>query len=279
MMGDERSGGQESPWYRPGEVPQSQGELYERYLAAVIFAPWAADLVARAAPQADERILDVACGTGVVTRELRRVAGPAAAVTGLDLNPGMLARARARDPRHTITWVEGSAQTLSFDDAAFTLVVCQQGLQYFPDRAAALREMRRVLGPGGRALLSVWRAIHTAPGFLALGRAWARHVSPGAEVLPPYALGDGERLRDELSAAGFQNVTSETATLPLRYAALDDFPESFLRGSPFAAAWAQLSDELRAAVTADVHAALADYVTADGALVFLSATQYHSGHA
>ena len=278
-MNDGRDARQAESWYRLGEVPQSLGELYEEHLGSAIFAPWAADLVTRSAPRADDRILDVACGTGIVTREIGRVAGPAARVTGLDLNPGMLASARSRDPENTMSWVEGSAQALPFSDAAFTLVICQQGLQYFPDRAVALREMRRVLAPGGRAVLSVWRAIETAPGFRALGEAWARHVAPGAEVLPPYALGDGVGLRDELTAAGFQEARSETATLALRYAALDDFPESFLRGSPFAAAWSKLDDTTRAAVIGDVHAALAAYVAVGGALVFPSETQYLTGHA
>ena len=278
-MGDEANAEPAESWYRPGGVPQTQGELYERYLGSVIFTPWAADLAARVAPRANDRILDVACGTGIVTREIRQVAGPEAAVTGLDPNAGMLASARARDPENTITWVEGSAQALPFPDGDFTLVVCQQGLQYFPDRAAALSEMRRTLASNGRMMLSVWRAIETAPGFRALGQAWARHVAPGTEVLPPYALGDGAGLRDELVAAGFRDTSSEPATLAVRYAALADFPEWFMRGSPFAAAWSQLDETRRAAVTSDVHAALADYVTADGALVFPTVTQYLTGWA
>ena len=146
---------QSTPWFIEGNVPQSLGERYEKYLAPIIFEPWARDLIARAAPQPDERILDVACGTGVVTREARRVAGPGAAVTGVDLNPGMLTSARARDPEGAINWVESSVRSLPFPNASFTLVVCQQGLQYFPDRASALREMRRVLAPGGRLVISV----------------------------------------------------------------------------------------------------------------------------
>jgi SAM-dependent methyltransferase len=200
-------------------------------------------------------------------------------VTGLDLNEAMLASARARDLRGEISWVEGSAQALPFADSTFTLVVCQQGVQFFPDRLAALREMRRILAPGGRVVISVWRAIDSAPRFLALGQAWSRHVAPGSEVLPPYALGNGDGLLDELSAAGFQSVRRDIATLALRYASLDEFPESYMRGSPLAQAWSQLSDERRAAVTGDVHAALAQYVAADGALIFPSVTQYLFGDA
>lgn len=271
-----------TPWFREEGVPQSLGERYERYLAPVLFEPWAADLVARAAPQPDERILDVACGTGVVTREARRVAGAAAAVTGVDLNPGMLTRARARDTEGAISWVEGSVQSLPFPDASFTLVVCQQGLQYFPDRASALREMRRVLAPGGRLRISVWNAINHNPIFQALGRAWARYVEPGAETLPPYTLGEGEGLLDEVKAAGFRDALSAVTTITLRYASLEEFPESYIRGTLLFETWSQLPEETRAALTSDVHSALAPYVEPGrepGQLVFPSETRYLIGRA
>src|SRR5215467_14365224 len=117
---------QSNQWYRGGDVPSSLGERYEQSLVPTIFQPWAADLVVRAAPQPGERILDVACGTGVVAREALRVVGPGASVTGVDLNGGMLDVARARDPDGAIAWYEGSVQALPFPEASFTLVLCQQ---------------------------------------------------------------------------------------------------------------------------------------------------------
>jgi SAM-dependent methyltransferase len=267
-------------WYRAGDVPLSLGERYEQSLVPTIFQPWAVDLVARAAPQPGERILDVACGTGVVAREALRVMGTSATVTGVDLNAGMLSVARARDPEGAIAWREGSVQALPFPDASFTLVLCQQGLQYFPDRAAALREMRRVLVPDGRIVLSVWRAIEHSPGFQALGQAWARHVSPGspgAQVLPPYVLGEGEGLPAEVEAAGFHDVQSTVASHLLRYPTLEEFPVPYIEASPLSEAWSHLSEQTRAAVVREVHTALVAFIAPEqeqSALAFPSETQY-----
>ena len=91
-------------------------------------------------------------------------------MTGLDLNVGMLNIARNHDPRESVQWREGSVQTMPFPNEAFSLVTCQQGMQYFPDRGASLREMHRVLVTGGRLVLSIWRAIERTPGFLALSQ-------------------------------------------------------------------------------------------------------------
>lgn len=270
-------GQQSDHWYRGGDVSLSLGERYEQALVPTIFAPWAGDLVARAVPQPDERILDVACGTGVVAREVLRVLGPGARVTGVDLNAGMLNVARALDPEGAITWHEGSVQALPFPDASFTLVLCQQGLQYFPDRAVALGEMRRVLVPGGRLVLSVWRAIAHSPGFQVLGQAWARHVSPGTEILPPFVLGDGEGLATELGAAGFRDVQRTTASQLLQYASLEDFVVPYVEASPLAQAWSQLDEPTRAALVQDVGTALAAYIDPNlehGLLAFPIETQY-----
>jgi SAM-dependent methyltransferase len=205
-------------WYSGGNVAQSLGENYERYLVPSIFGPWAAVLVALAAPQPGERILDAACGTGAVAREAARVIGADGTVIGLDLNTGMLNIARAHDLQGIVQWQEGSAQTMPFPDEVFTLLLCQQGIQYFPDRAAALREMHRVLTSNGRIVLSVWRAIERSPGFLVLGQALARHIDPEAGMLPPFALGDGAGLAAEVATAGFHDVTTQTVSRLLRYA-------------------------------------------------------------
>jgi SAM-dependent methyltransferase len=119
----------------------SAAEIYKRHMVPAIFGPWAEDLVACAAPQPGERVLDVACGTGVVARLVAQRVGPAGQVVGLDLNPGMLTVARALPPSQgaMIAWREGNASAIPLADAAFDLVLCQQGLQFFPDRPAALR--------------------------------------------------------------------------------------------------------------------------------------------
>ena len=123
-------------WQLDGSAP----ELYQRYLVPAITAVWAADLVDQAAPRPGERILDVACGTGVVARAAAERVGGTGRVAALDINPGMLAVARSLPaaPGPAIAWHEGSVLALPFPDAAFDVVLCQIGLQFFPDRSAAL---------------------------------------------------------------------------------------------------------------------------------------------
>ena len=145
-------------WQLEGSAP----ELYQRYLVPAITTKWAEDLVNRAQPRADEAVLDVACGTGVVAR---LAAKTRANVTGLDLNGGMLTVARGVPSEGApIEWKEGSALDLPFPADRFDVVLCQLGLQFFPDQGRALREMRRVLRQSGRAALSVYSAIERTPG-------------------------------------------------------------------------------------------------------------------
>jgi ubiquinone/menaquinone biosynthesis C-methylase UbiE len=189
----------------------SVAELYERYRVPAIFGPWAADLVALAALQPGERVLDVACGTGVVARLAAQRVGPTGTVAGLDLVPEMLTVARALPPPPgvPITWHEGDACAMPFADAAFDVVLCQQGVQFFPDRTAALREMHRVLAPGGRLALSVWRALQHHPYSAAEAATVSRYVSPevGAGMLAPFAFGgEVDALRAVITSGGFHAV-------------------------------------------------------------------------
>jgi len=129
-------------------------EAYERYLVPAVMARFADDLVESVGP--GDRVLDVACGTGIVAR---RAAARGATVVGVDVNAQMLDVARAADP--AVEWIEADATALPLADDAFDIVLCQQGLQFMPDPAAALAEMRRVLAPGGRLTVSVWRPSET----------------------------------------------------------------------------------------------------------------------
>jgi ubiquinone/menaquinone biosynthesis C-methylase UbiE len=151
-------------WQFVGSVPDN----YERHLVPSIFGPWARDLVVAANLRSGERVLDIACGTGIVARTAARNIGSSSSVVGLDLSGPMLAAARsaAAHENVTIEWREGSAVDLPLADAAFDVVFCQQGLQFFPDRAAALSEMYRVLTPGGRLVLSIWEESSEAQALL-----------------------------------------------------------------------------------------------------------------
>ncbi|HLL50277.1 MAG TPA: methyltransferase domain-containing protein, partial [Thermomicrobiales bacterium] len=133
--------------HEPWQLTGNAAELYERYLVPTITGVWAADLVRRAALQPGERVLDVACGTGIVARLAAEQVGAQGVVVGLDLNTAMLdvARALPSPAGAPITWTEASVLAMPFPDATFDVVVCQLGLQFFPDRPQALQEMRRVL--------------------------------------------------------------------------------------------------------------------------------------
>jgi SAM-dependent methyltransferase len=268
---------QSDSWYGGGSVSQSLGENYEKYLVPTIFGPWAADFVELAAPQAGERILDVACGTGAVARQAARMIGTDGTVTGLDLNAGMLTIARTLDLQGTVQWREGSALAMPFSEEVFTLVLCQQGMQYFPDREAALREMHRVLASGGRLVLSVWRAVERTPGFLALGQALARHISPEAGVLPPFALGDALGLTAEVARAGFHDVTTQTVSRLLRYNSPEEFVRTYVISTPLSNLLAQVEEARWVALLADVGVLLQPYL--DGkSLVFPIESQIIMAH-
>jgi SAM-dependent methyltransferase len=177
-------------------------------------------------------VLDVACGTGAVTRVLAERVGPRGRVVALDINPGMLAVARVAAPDINIEWREGSAVSMALPDAAFDSVVCQQGLQFFPDRPAALSEMRRVLKPGGRLALACWRSVEHMVGYLALERALARRIGPDKAALPPFALGDPEAIRKLVTGAGFREVRIRTEAKMIRFASAEHMVRAVVGGAP-----------------------------------------------
>jgi ubiquinone/menaquinone biosynthesis C-methylase UbiE len=254
-------------WQISGNAP----EAYERYMVPTLFTPWATDLVERLPLHSGEHVLDVACGTGIVARLAAPRVSPGGTVSGLDLNPAMLAVARslpqATDVR--IEWREGSAVALPFANALFNVVFCQQGLQFFPDRLAALREMHRVLVPGGRLGLSVWRPLQHNPYIAALGDALERHVS--AEVAAGSrtvcALGEAEALRSLLLQAGFREVRIAIAILVMRFASVEAFVPGQFAATPYAGAVAALDANARTALLEDVRVALKSYTDDTGVAV------------
>jgi SAM-dependent methyltransferase len=252
-------------WHFVGSVPEN----YERYLVPTLFGPWALDLVEAAGARPGERVLDVACGTGIVARTAVRRVGSDGTVVGLDISAPMLdaARAAAAGEGLSIEWREGSAMKLPLPDAAFDLVLCQQGLQFFPDRAAALREMHRVLGSGGRLALSIWRPIEGSPGFAVLAKALSHHIGPEAgALLPsgPFGLGQAEGIRTLISGAGFRDIAIDPAVKTLRYPSPDEFVRRYVAGSALAGPVAAAPDDARVALLKEVNAGLRPYVDDQG---------------
>jgi ubiquinone/menaquinone biosynthesis C-methylase UbiE len=245
-----------------GSGPQN----YQRYFVPSIGAPVAEDLIQAAALRRGERVLDVACGTGVVTRLAAERVGERGFVAGLDVNPGMLDVARTSTPAGTsIKWHEASAEQMPFSDEAFDVVLCQMGLQFIPDKLAALREMRRVLTAQGRLLLTLPGPI-PAP-MAAMEQALVRNVSPesGAVAQIVFALHDADELRELASAAGLREVDLRSAVKQLRLPPPADFFWQYVHSTPLSAVVADLGDERRAALERDVCGRWQPFV-ADGAL-------------
>jgi ubiquinone/menaquinone biosynthesis C-methylase UbiE len=222
--------------------------------------------VATLAPGA--RVLDVARGTGVVTRQAAGRVGQQGHVVGVDLNAGRLAIARMlpQSSGASIEWREGNVTALPFPEASFDVVLCQQGLQFFPDKPAALRDIRRVLMPSGHLVLSVWRQIAHCPWQRAVADALERHVSVEAAlgIRGAFALGDREELRALVSAAGFRTIRVRIDSQMIRYPSLDEFVPGYLSATPVAGIVAKLDQPTRAAILQEVKTSLRPYVDDDG---------------
>ena len=178
-------------------------ELYERILVGPLFRPWVDDLLQRADLRTGARVLDLACGTGIVARLAKARAG-VGRVAGLDVAAGMLEVARGLAPG--VEWHEGNASALPFGAGEFDAVVCQQGFQFFADKPAAAREIRRVLSPGGRAVVATWRPLEESPCFREAHQAAEPRV--GKFTDERFGLADAE-LQSHLRAAGFGDVRLE----------------------------------------------------------------------
>ena len=246
----------------------SVAEAYERYLMSTFGNAWTQALVQLAAPTDGDRVLDVACGTGAVARFAAPLVGPTGLVTGLDLNPGMLSIARAMPTPEgiTIEWREGNATALPFPNASFDIVCCQQGLQFFPDRPAALREMFRVLAPSGRLALAVWRDLEHQPFYAALTEALERYVNSeaAASLRAAFTLAHADELRALLAGAGFRDIRVRIRCRLTRYPSLPEFVLGYVSGTPMAGAVTALDEATRAAMVDHVCTLLRDYVDDEG---------------
>jgi SAM-dependent methyltransferase len=244
-------------------------EFYDEIMVPRMFEPWAELLLDQVKLESGYAVLDVACGPGTVSRRAALRVGLSGSVTGCDLSPAMLGLARSKisDGRGApIEYLECSADSLIVPDDAFDVVTCQQGLQFFPDRPAALDEMRRALRPGGRLGVAVWGAIADCPPFAALGTALGQVL--GSETADayeggPWGFNDSDALARLVNGSGFTNVKVRSFELPITF---EGGPEQLLltlRASPVAAILAELSEEDQLALATAVEEA-ARPITFDG---------------
>lgn len=206
---------------RPGPVARSPAEVYDEQFVPALFQAWGPVVCDAAAVAPGQRVLDVACGTGALTLAVAERVGPAGSVTGLDANPEMLAVARRKHAG--VDWQEGRAEALPFPDGSFDAVVSQFGLMFFDDRVLALREMRRVLRPGGRMAVAVCDALSHSPGYDALAglleRLFGKTVADAFRA--PFALGDPTLLRALCAQAGLADARISQAQGVVRFPSID----------------------------------------------------------
>jgi SAM-dependent methyltransferase len=248
------------------QVTTEAAELYERYPARYILGPWAPLLVDAANLAQCERVLDVACGTGLVARIASQRVGPAGRVVGIDLNPGMIAVARSLPAQAgaPIEWFERSALDLRLPDSSFDAVLCQQGLQFFPDKSLALREMRRVLVRGGHLALSVWIGI--GPYHGAVGEALARCLghATAMKFWASRQVPNKDELQHLATDAGFVDVQVRISRLDLHLPRLDQFVLDHLASTPIAPTIAATDPEVRKKIGASAMRQMRHYADGDG---------------
>ena len=239
-----------------GSIPQR----YDEYLGPLLFEPYAADLASRLRFDAGDALLELACGTGIVTQHLVAGLPRGASLTATDLNEAMLAIAQNKiDHMEPVTWEAADACALPFGDDWFDAVVCQFGLMFFPDKPLALREAHRVLHPGGSLLFNVWDSLAANPLGRIAHEVIARFFTsdPPGFYNVPFGMSDVGAIKTMLHDAGFALVESETKAIMARSISAHHAATGLVTGSPVAHAIYERATASPEAIIAAVSTALA----------------------
>ncbi len=245
------------------QIEHHEAAEYERVLVGAISGPFARALVAASKLTEGASVLDVGCGTGVVARLAAGRVGSSGRVVGVDVNTSMIevARSVADDEGAEVEWRVGSAQALPFSRGSFDVVVCGHALQFFEDRGAALREMARVLGKGGRVCVSVWRGFAFNPYLHALWKAIGD--SAGEEAAKglgaAISLSDPAKLRHFLEGAGFGSVEVGGIALALALPRLEEFVNGHIDATPLRGVLAGAGEGVRREIVESVSRQLVCY--------------------
>jgi ubiquinone/menaquinone biosynthesis C-methylase UbiE len=239
-----------------GKIPEN----YDRYLASLLFDPYAEDLVARVPVHDDVRILEVACGTGIVTRRLVDKLAGRGSIVATDLNEAMFAHARKGLPRRgDATWRHADGTSLPFETRSFDVVVCQFGVMFFPDKAAGAREAFRVLKPGGVYLFSVWDTLDENPVPRLTHETIAGFFpsDPPKFYTVPFSFHDVNAIEALLRDAGFEAVRCERVAKEGKSASAAEAALGLIEGNPVCAEIMQRRPEALGDIKAAVAARLA----------------------
>jgi len=243
------------------QLNASAASVYEEQKVKAMFGPLAKAILELVNITKDDRILDIACGTGIVSRMIHENVAPHATLTGVDVNESMLNLARqvTEDRKNAFSWHLGDVADLPFKSSSFTAVFCQQGIQYFPDEGIALKEMRRVLVTKGQLIMSVWGG--ASDFFIAMADSVSKHINAdlGATYLSPFSYNNIRQLPMMLETAEFKSVSIEEIIVDrvVRDTNLS-IPKEIL-GHPAGHRVQVAGEEVVQAIANDVSAACAQY--------------------
>lgn len=248
-----------------GQLTSSAAEIYDEFFVPALFGVWAPRLVAAAQIRPGARVVDVACGTGVLAIAAAKVTALGGEVVGVDLNAGMLAVARRKAA--DVDWQRAPAEALPFDSESFDAVVSQFGLMFFEDKQAAITEMWRVLRPGGRLAIAVWDSLDNSPGYTSLASLLTRLFGPSTAALlqAPFTLGDSHALGSLLSASGVTDPQVERASAEACFPSIRSWMHTDVRG------WTlgdEIDDTQYELLVSEAERELGRFVVADGTVRF-----------
>ena len=245
------------------QITREQAEAYEELFVPALFAQWAPLMIDIARIQEGQRVLDVACGTGVLARAAADRVGRTGSVVGLDLNPAMLEV--AANTRSDIEWRQGDAMNLPFGENEFDAVLCQSALFFFPDVEVAVAEMARVARPGGAVAIQTYVSLDDQPGYLDLDAVVRRVAAEDAlPLLDTYwSQGDLSILCKTLSQAGLEVVETRTTLGTARYSSVENLIEIEVKGTPLAD---RLSDDQLSQILTESTDIFAKFLTPAGEL-------------
>lgn len=240
---------------------------YQELHVPALFRQWAPRVLDAVGVTRGDRVVDVACGTGVVASEAVARVGTAGTVVGVDPDPGMLSVAQRLAP--TVQWHRGTACSLPLPEERFDVVVSQFGMMFFPDQVAALREFARVLVPGGRVGVAVWDSLANSAAYPIEVALLERMAGPDAAdaLRAPFVLGDRAALIEQFETAELTSVTAETQIGRARFPSVRSMVEADLRG------WlpvmgVTLEESLMQRILSEAEDALSSYVTSEGRVEF-----------
>jgi ubiquinone/menaquinone biosynthesis C-methylase UbiE len=245
------------------QISLETAETYEAAFVPSLFAHHAPHLVDAAEVTAGDRVLDIACGTGIVARTAADRTGPTGRVVGLDLNEAMLTVARRIRP--DLDWRQGDAASLPFPDDSFDVALCQSGLMFVPDPAAAVGEMARVVRPGGRVAAQVWSSLDRQTAIQPLADAVTRHAGPDAvDLISTYfRLGDREQFTGQFARAGLRVTDVRTLPVTVHAPTVDDYITTEVESTPLID---RISDDVYRRIREEARGGLARYCDESGAL-------------